>query len=465
LFGGLPVARLASTQYSDYGRVSTLAAVSGELLSELAEWIAIPSVSADPARAADVARAGDWLVGKIREAGGAAERIDWQGQPLVVGEIAASGGREAPTVLCYGHFDVQAVDPLELWESEPFTLVEREGWLYGRGSADDKGQLLMLLEAARSLARENALPVNVRFLCDGEEEVGGGSIAEFLIADEGGADACLIFDTAMIERDVPAFTIASRGLAYFHLELESGERDLHSGVYGGAALNALHALNETLAAVLPVDGRLPEPLMAGVVPLSAEELAAVSALPSGELALADQGARPADTLAAAEFYLRTCALPALDVNGIEGGSPHLQKTVLPVRASANLSIRLAPGQDADVIGAALEQLLSEAAPAGAELSIQLLSASGPALVDQNAPAIELALTAFERSFGRRPLLVRIGGTMPIMPALQAKGIPAIVTGFDLPEGNIHSPNERFWAGYLEPGVAVAKAILTELGTL
>lgn len=439
--------------------------MSGKLLAELAEWIAIPSVSADPARAADVERAGDWLANKIRAAGGKAMRIDWQGQPLVVGEIAASGGREAPTVLCYGHFDVQAVDPIELWESEPFALVEREGWLYGRGTADDKGQLIMLLEAARSLARASALPVNVRFVCDGEEEVGGGSIAEFLAADERGADACLIFDSSMIERDVPAFTIATRGLAYFHLELASGERDLHSGVYGGAALNALHALTQTLAALLPVGGRLPEPLLAGVVPPSAEELAAISALPSGERTLAEQGARPADESAAAEFYLRTCALPALDVNGIEGGSPQLQKTVLPVRAAANLSIRLAPGQDADVIGAALEQLLAEAAPAGAELSVRLLSASAPGLVDQNAPAIGLALTAFERSFGRRPLLIRSGGTMPIMPALQAKGIPAIVTGFDLPEGNIHSPNERFWAGYVEPGIAAAKAILTELGNL
>jgi acetylornithine deacetylase/succinyl-diaminopimelate desuccinylase-like protein len=439
--------------------------VSGELLAELAEWIAIPSVSADPARAADVERAGDWLADKIRAAGGKAMRIDWQGQPLVIGEIVASGGREAPTVLCYGHFDVQTVDPLELWESEPFTLVEQGGWLYGRGTADDKGQLLMLLEATRSLARENALPVNVRFVCDGEEEVGGASIAEFLAADERGADACLIFDTSMIEREVPAFTIATRGLAFFHLELVSGERDLHSGVFGGAALNALHALTETLAKVLPAEGRLPEPLLAGVVPPSAEELVAIAALPGGEHALAEQGARPADARATAEFYLRTCAQPALDVNGIEGGSPHLQKTVLPVRASANLSIRLAPGQDAVVIGAALEQLLQEAAPAAAELSVQLLSASSPGLVDQSAPAIELALAAFEQSFGRRPLLIRSGGTMPIMPALQAKGIPAIVTGFDLPEGNIHSPNERLWAGYVEPGIAAAKAILTALGDL
>jgi acetylornithine deacetylase/succinyl-diaminopimelate desuccinylase-like protein len=439
--------------------------VSGELLAELAEWIAIPSVSADPARASDVERAGDWLAAKICAAGGEAERIDWQGQPLVVGEIAASGRGRTPTVLCYGHFDVQSVDPLELWESEPFSLVERDGWLYGRGTADDKGQLLMLLEAARSLARANALPVNVLFICDGEEEIGGSSIAEFLAVDERGADACLIFDTSMIERDVPAFTIATRGLAYFHLQLASGERDLHSGVYGGAVLNAVHALVETLTAVLAKNGRLPEPLMAGVVPPSAEELAAISALPGGGRVLADSGARPADESAAEEFYLRTCAWPALDVNGIEGGSPRLQKTVLPVRAEANLSIRLAPGQDAHLIASALEQLLREAAPAGAELTVELLSSSAPGLVDQNAPALQLALTAFEHSFGRRPLLVRSGGTMPIMPALQGKGIPAIVTGFDLPEGNIHSPNERLWAGYVESGITVAKAILTGLGAL
>lgn len=437
--------------------------MSQELLAELAEWIAIPSVSADPERVGDVERAGEWLAGKIREAGGKGARIDWQGQPLVVGEIAASDGRDGPTVLCYGHFDVQTVEPIELWESDPFTLVEREGWLYGRGVADDKGQLLILLEAARSLARDGALPVNVRFACDGEEEIGGHSIADFLAADERGADACLIFDTSMIERDVPAFTIASRGLAYFHLELSSGDRDLHSGVYGGAALNALHALNTTLAAVLPIEGRLPGPLLEGVTPLSAEELASIATLPPGADVLAEQGAHPSDSNAAAEFYRRTGAQPALDVNGIVGGSPHLQKTVLPVHAEANLSIRLAPGQDPDTIAGALERLLREAAPAGAELRVQLLSLSPPGLVLHDAPAIQLALAAFERSFGRRPLLVRSGGTMPIMHALQLKGIPAVVTGFDLPEGNIHSPNERFWAGYLEPGIAAAREILSEFG--
>ena len=239
---------------------------------------------------------------------------------------------------------MQPPDPLELWESPPFEPEIRGEYLYGRGVADDKGQLYLLLCAARSLARAGELPVNVRFACDGEEETGGHSIVEFLEADERGADAAVIFDSGMIARDRPAFDIATRGMAYFHVTLRTGERDLHSGIYGGAALNAAHALIQTLGAVVAYDGRLAEPLREGITPPSEEELASWRELPAGAGELADQGARPADPSAAEEFYLRTFAEPSLDVNGIETGSPHLEKTVLPVQAVANVSIRLAPGQ-------------------------------------------------------------------------------------------------------------------------
>ena len=323
----------------------------------------------------------------------------------------------------------------------------------------------MLLHAARTLAAEGKLPVNIRFVCDGEEELGGQSVVEYLSANKGRADACLIFDESMVERDVPCFTVATRGLAYFHVELVSGERDLHSGIYGGAAMNALNALTEMLAAVLPRDGRLHESLMAGAVPLGVQELASLAALPSGARVLEEAGAKPADRKAAEELYLRTCAYPAFDINGIEGGSPRLQKTVLPARAQANVSIRLAPGQDVGTIGAALEKLLRDLAPAGAELSLELLSASSPGMTSPDSAAIGLALDAFERAFGRRPLLVRSGGTIPIMPTLEKLGIPAIITGFDLPEGNIHSPNERLRADYLESGVTVARAIFEDLAQL
>ena len=195
------------------------------LVAELAELIAIPSVSADPAHQADVAAAAEWVAERVRRAGGTAEVIPWGERPLVVGEVRASQSPEtAPTILCYGHFDVQPPDPLDLWESAPFELVERDGWLYARGIADDKGQLFMLLKAAELLAAAGELPVNLRFACDGEEEIGGHSIVDWIAADERGADAAIVFDSGMVERDVPGFNIAVRGLCYFHVERANGRR-------------------------------------------------------------------------------------------------------------------------------------------------------------------------------------------------------------------------------------------------
>jgi len=432
---------------------------------ELAEFLRIPSISADPSHAGDVQAAGDWVCNFIREGGGQAELVDWHGQPLAIGEIRASGGNGAPTILCYGHFDVQPPDPLELWESDPFEPEIRDGNLYARGAADDKGQLYMLLAAARELAQAGELPVNVRFTCDGEEETGGHSIVEFIEADERGADAAVIFDGGMIRRDVPCFNVAVRGMNYLHVTLRTGERDLHSGVYGGAALNAAHAMIQTLSALVARDGRLVEPLREGIVPPTEEELAGWRELPQGASELADQGARPMDAKAAEEFYLRTFAEPTFEVNGIESGSPHLQKTVLPVVAVANVSTRLVADQDPDRIAATVERLLREAAPEGAELEIERLSSSPPGLVPPDARAIKLGQDAFERVVGRRPVLIRTGGTIPLVPALSAKEIPAIVTGFLLPDGQIHSPNERLVADYVPLGIATARELFRELAAI
>ncbi len=433
---------------------------------ELAELIRIPSVSADPEHSGDVLRAGEWVRDYIEGSGGEAELLDWHGQPLVVGEVPASDGADgAPTVLCYGHFDVQPPEPLELWESDPFELVERGEYLYGRGLADDKGQLYMLLAAARELDAAGALPVNVRFACDGEEETGGHSIVDFLASDERGADAAIIFDSGMVRRGLPAFNIATRGIVYFHVVLRTGDRDLHSGIYGGAALNAAHALAVMISGLVARDGRLAEPLRRGVVPPTVEELAGWRELPAGASELADQGARPADSSAAEEFYLHTFAEPALDVNGFESGSPRLQKTVLPVEAIANLSIRLAPGQEVGEIADALEQLLRESAPAGAELTIERWASGPPGLVPPDAKAIQLGLDAFERAVGTRPALIRSGGSLPIVPALADRGIPTIITGFSLPDSNIHSPNERLLAEYLPLGISAARELFVALGEL
>jgi acetylornithine deacetylase/succinyl-diaminopimelate desuccinylase-like protein len=433
---------------------------------ELAEFLRIPSISADPAHSADVQRAGEWVCEHIRGAGGASELVDWHGQPLALGELRASREPDrAPTVLCYGHFDVQPPDPLELWESAPFEPEIRGEDLYGRGVADDKGQLFLLLCAARELAQAGELPVNVRFACDGEEETGGHSIVEFLEADERGAQAAVIFDSGMIRRGLPAFNVATRGVVYFHITLRTGTRDLHSGLYGGAALNAAHALIRTLGAVVAVDGRLAEPLRAGLRSPTPEELDGWRELPAGADELAEQGARPMDAHAAEEFYVRTFAEPALDVNGIESGSPHLQKTVIPVVAAANVSIRLAPGQQVAEIAAAFTGLLSEAAPQGAELEVELLASAPPGLVPPDSRAIQLGLNAFERALGVRPALIRSGGTLPIVAALADRGIATIITGFSLPNANIHSPNERLLVEYVPLGIAAARALFTEFASL
>jgi acetylornithine deacetylase/succinyl-diaminopimelate desuccinylase-like protein len=433
---------------------------------ELSDFIRIPSVSADAARVGDVQKAGQWVCDFIRQAGGEAELRDWQGHPLALGEIRASAGNgTAPTVICYGHFDVQPPAPLELWQSDPFEATERNGRVYARGIADDKGQLYMLLKAAEQLAREGTLPVNLRICCDGEEETGGHSIVDFLAADERGGDACVIFDTAMLKRDVPLFNLSTRGLVYFHVRVRTGNRDLHSGLFGGAALNALHVLPRILDAVLAKDGRLPEPLRVGIAAPTDEELAGWAELTPGAEELAGQGAQPMDPRAAEEFYTRTFAEPSVDVNGIEGGSAQLQKTVLPVEAHANLSIRLAPGQDPDEIAAEVDRLLHEATPEGAELEVSRLSSAPPGLVDPNSPVVKLGLEAFERAVGTRPLLVRSGGTLPIVPALADKGIPTILTGFALPDSNIHAPNENLLADYLPLGVKAAAELYTAFAKL
>jgi acetylornithine deacetylase/succinyl-diaminopimelate desuccinylase-like protein len=440
---------------------------SESLVEELAELIAIPSVSADADHAADVRHAAEWVCERIRRAGGSAEVVETASNPLAIGEVPASNDPEsARTVLCYAHFDVQPPDPLELWETPPFELTRRDGWLYGRGVADDKAHLYTMLKSVELLRADGSLPVNVRFACDGEEEIGGRSVIDWLEADERGADVAIVLDGGMVSRDVPAFTVGLRGICYFHVTVRTGDRDLHSGVYGGAALNALHALVQALSAVLPgPDGRLPEPLRVGIIPPTDEEVEAWTSLPSGQDELSSQGATELDDRAADEFYIRTTAEPSLDVNGIEGGSARLQKTVLPVEAQANVSVRLAPGQSPNVIGPAFEELLRAAAPPGADVDVVLWTTSHPGLVSADSPAIKVGQDAFELVTGVRPLLVRSGGSIPIVATLSARGIPSIVTGFALNESNVHSPNERFVADYVPLAVDTLQELFRRFAQL
>ena len=459
---------IAWAPMSESSQIPASTVTSGQIewFDELGEFLRIPSVSADPEREADVRRAAEWVCTFLRDAGGSADVVDWNGRPLAVGELPAS--RESatvPTVLCYGHFDVQPPDPLELWQAPPFEPEIRDGYLYGRGVADDKGQLYMLLAAGRELARRGELPVNLRFACDGEEEIGGESIVEFLATDDRPTDAAVIFDMGMVAQDLPAFMIAVRGIVSFHLMLRTGASDLHSGFYGGAALNAAEALVETLAALGPRDGRLPDVLRQGATTPTAAELSAWRQLPAGAQELAARGATPADADAADEFYLRTFAEPALSVHGLESGSAHQEKTIVPCEAAANLSVRLAPGQRGATIAAAVERLVREAVPRGAEFELELISASEPALVAPDAEAIRLGLDAFEQVVGVRPLLIRTGGSLPIVPALSARGIPTILTGFTLPDANLHAPNECVPVRNVTLGIAAAQELFTRFAAL
>jgi acetylornithine deacetylase/succinyl-diaminopimelate desuccinylase-like protein len=435
-------------------------------LDELREFIAIPSVSADPAHQDDVRRAAEWVRDFVKRTGGEAELLRRGERDLVIGDIPANAnGSAAPTVLLYGHFDVQPPAPLELWETPPFELAERDGWFYARGIADDKGQLYTLLKAAELLREDGALPVNLRIACDGEEEIGGHAIVDFIRDDDRGADACIIFDGGMTRPEQPEFAIATRGLVGFRIKVQTGERDMHSGYYGGAALNAIHVLMQALSAVTARDGLLPDELRVGRTPLSEAEIESMKNLPSGREILLEAGATPLDPNAEDDFYERTWAEPSMDVNGIHGGKPDFVNTTLVVEARARFTIRLAPGQDPETIAAAAEKLIRAAVPQGAEVELEVENAAAPGVFSPDAPAIQLGVEAFERATGVAPILVRVGGTLPIYPALAEKGIPTIGTGFALRESNVHSPNERLRVQDIDRAVRAASELYRSLAAL
>lgn len=432
-------------------------------LDELYDFLRIPSISASPDHGSDVRGAAQWVCDYLQAAGGEARLLETRaGFPLVDGVLAASSDPEqAPTVLVYGHVDVQPPGDLSLWHSDPFEPEIRDGYIYGRGAVDDKGNLYLLLRAARDLAMSGTLPVNIRVLCDGEEEIGGHSVVDFLDDADVEADVCVVFDSMMPRLDTPSFEVGTRGLAYFRLTITTGERDLHSGLFGGAALNAAHVLMDALSAVTAV----PAELRAGVIPPSASELESWKALETGAALLADDGGRPRPDVPPDGFYAAIVAQPAVDVNGISTGEADLVKTVLPVEARANVSIRLAPGQKTEAIVATFERLVRDAVPNGADISITCVNSSPASRVDPDAPAIRLAREAFGDAFGTRPLLTRSGGTIPIMPALAARGIPTVLSGFGSPGHNMHSPNERFLARYLPAGVDAAREMYVRFAEL
>jgi acetylornithine deacetylase/succinyl-diaminopimelate desuccinylase-like protein len=432
------------------------------LLEELVDWLRIPSVSTGGGDADALRRACDWVCERIEAAGGSAEAVAVDGgNPMAVGELPAAR-RGAPTVLAYGHYDVQDPGPLEAWESPPFDPTERDGRLYARGAADDKGNFLPLLHVACELARAGELPVSVRFLVEGEEEIGSSSVLRRLREEEPGADCAVIFDSLMADENTPAISVAARGMVAASIEVSTGERDLHSGFYGGAVLSAAHVLLAMLREVAPdPEGRVRRELRAGVAPVGESERESWRRFRPGTEVLGSVGARPVSPHAADEYYERTGAAPALDINMVSVGEP---RTIVPARARGHVSLRLAPGQRAAEVGPELERLLRSAAPEGAEVTIDLELAD-PALFDPQHPALQLAAGAMERACGTAPAFMRLGGTLPLLSVLADRAVPTIVSGFVLDADAIHAPNESYRLESLRLGERSARELYLALGSL
>lgn len=434
------------------------------MLSELIEWLRIPSISSGGGDPADLQRAAEWGRDKIRSAGGEAEVLATELNPLVVGELHAAKP-DAPTVMIYGHYDVQSADPLDAWESPPFEPEVRNGRLYGRGTADDKGNFYPLLYVACELAGNNELPVNVRVLLDGEEEVGGDSATKWVLADARGADAAVIFDAEMLDEKTPAICLGVRGIIAAKLHVKTARVDMHSGLYGGSVLNALHVIHQMLAQVMPgPDGLLRDELRKGVVPPAAEEIESWKQLPDPAALFEEAGGRPIHPGSAATYYAQNWADASLDVAGIDGGDAHQLRTIVPAEAWAHFNVRLAPTQDFNEMRAVVEELLMSAAPPNADVEFSAHGENG-AVFDANDPAVMLSAEAMGEACGKEPALIRSGGSIAALAGFARRSIPAVLTGFTLTEDALHAPNESYRLESLELGERSARAIYQRLAAL
>lgn len=419
-----------------------------QFLDALKEIVAIPSVSMQEEHKADMQRAADWLAGKLRALGMEhVQVLPTTKHPVVFGEWLGAG-KAAATMLIYGHYDVQPVDPLDLWKTQPYEAVENGDLLFGRGTSDMKGQAVAVMAAVEAVARTSGLPVNIKWLLEGEEEMGSPSMEAFLPAHKEllAADFCLNPDAGMISPDLPTITYGLRGLAYFEIHIWGPEHDLHSGLYGGTVHNPAQALIELVAGMHDKDGRVTLPgFYDPVRPVSPQEHADMAALPMDEAFYKAQTGVPA--LWGEPDYLpieRTGARPTLEVNGLLSGyTGEGSKTVLPASAMAKLSCRLVPDQDAHQVHQQLLRYMEENAPATIRWEVKLLNAGPSAITSRDLPAVQAMARAMESVWGVRPLFKREGGSIPVVAMLQQNlGAESILCGASLPEDNVHAPNER-----------------------
>src|SRR3989440_3603322 len=432
-------------------------------LEELKALLAIPSISALPQHAADVSRCAEWCVAEMGRIGLQNVRlIPTPGNPVVYGDWMNAAG--APTILFYGHYDVQPVDPLNLWDSPPFEATIRDGEIYARGSADDKGQVFMHFKAVEAhLKQTGKLPVNIKFILEGEEEVGSINLDEFVREHKHDlkADVVVISDSPMFDRGIPSICYGLRGLVYFQIDLRGTKSDLHSGSFGGAVANPAFVLSNVLAQMKDRSGRVKIPgFYDAVRELREEERKAWASLPFNERKYKKDFGIP--KVAGETGYTtleRTWARPTFEVNGLLSGfTGEGVKTVLPAVAMAKVSMRLVPNQHPDKIAELFEAYVKDIAPATVELKITRMHGGKPWMTAYDNPYVQAAGRAIEKGFGQKPVFTREGGSIPVVSTFQEElGLPSVLFGVGLPDENAHAPNEKLDVANFHGGI-LASAI-------
>ena len=440
-------------------------------LKGLKDFLRIPSISTMPENKGDCLRAAKMLVAELTRIGMENARlIKTEGHPLVYADWLHAKGK--PTGLFYGHYDVQPVDPLDEWISPPFEPTERDGNLYGRGTCDDKGQIWAQIKGLESLmaANKGKLPVNVRIIFEGDEEVGGEGIAAFVASKppELKADFALVCDTELFAPGLPTLCVGLRGMIYTELEVRGAKTDLHSGMYGGAAPNPFLALAQMLAKLMDEKGHILIPgFYEGIIPPSPEELKAWNSLPFDEehYRVNEVGSHALVGEAGYSVMERTWARPSLDVHGMPGGFTGAgAKTVIPAKAIAKVSMRLVPGMTPAKSFARFKSYIKNLSPAGVKVEVRLIHSGDPCLVRVDNPFIQAATRALKEVWGKETVFIRSGGSIPIVGDFDRYlNVPSVMMGFGLPDDCIHAPNEKFHLKNFELGIESVVRFLEEAG--
>jgi acetylornithine deacetylase/succinyl-diaminopimelate desuccinylase-like protein len=431
---------------------------------ELVDFLRFPSISSDPGRGHDIERCAEWVLGKFIEMGLEAEVLPTKGWPAVVAQTPRRADR--PTVLIYGHYDVQPVDPLDLWISPPFEPRIENGIIYARGATDDKGQSLIHLKAAEAWMKTvGEPPVNLVFLMEGEEEIGSPNLEDFIRQhiDRFRADAVLISDTSQFARDQPALCYSLRGLTYMEFIVTGAKEDLHSGMFGGIAPNPTHVVARIIADLKTPEGRIAIPgFYDNIQDPEPWELEAFEDLPWSEEEMADYLGIP--HLSGEREYsmpVRKWCRPTLDVNGVYGGfAGEGAKTVIPSKAGAKVSMRLVPGQDANRIARLFEEFVRERVPDEYRIEFRNYQNSPATVIPIEDPAMQAGREAFAKGFGKEPLIVREGASIPVVAFfVDEMKMPVVLLGFGLPDDNLHAPNEKFTLKDFHRGIATSAYFL------